>query len=56
LSIFRKNNVRARHEMTLTERAESYFKQYRHDKESSVNKFLYLIEMISVNLVKQYKD
>ena len=56
LSIFLKNNVNARHAITLTESGVPYLTQLRQDTASCGNSPLYFIEIISVNLVKQYKD
>lgn len=56
LSILRRKSVNARHAITLTDSAEDYLRQIKHDNDNSGNIVLYLIEIISVNLVKQYKD
>jgi hypothetical protein len=54
--ILRKNKVKARVAIAFTEIGLFLFKHIIHPIANSENKFLYLIDIISVNLVRQYND
>lgn len=54
--IFRRKIVIILQATSLTASGYIYWVHTLHDATSSLNKFLYFMEMISVNLVRQYKD